>query len=326
MDNFTLGNYVDDFATIGSIDDFVQDTRVLLIRNTKKNTEIYKQEANDSTKKVIFESVCYNLNRTDFRDRTIIEYDAINSQKNTHELVHIDKYKNVLEQVKLFDDEAQYLSSTKGLKETNFQFYLVTFKSLRHTYRVISKFSNVLEMSKKFLVGNFTDNKITFNNHNEVFGLNKKIEMFIIDDTYLVINQAEASFENIFKMQSVFTNGATKILNENDGIKSIIHIESMNLLKDKVKDGKRIARRLIKIVEDEDRFKQTVENMDRIQEILSDSKSEFYEKIKDVEYKDGKLSVTPGNEDQLVFALSDAFYQAFISQTKNIDGSRINIR
>ncbi|MDK6598592.1 hypothetical protein QP226_10135, partial [Aerococcus urinae] len=88
---------------------------------------------------------------------------------------------------------------------------------------------------------------------------------------------------------------------------------SINFLKTKVINGKRLATRLIKIVSDTNRFTETVKHIDKIQTIKVDPNHKFYKEIKDVTYKNGKLSIPDDTKCvQLVNAISDAFVKAYI--------------
>ncbi|HEM5142613.1 TPA: hypothetical protein U1272_002069, partial [Streptococcus suis] len=154
-------------------------------------------------------------------------------------------------------------------------------------------------------------------------GFSKKIELLVVDDKYILINQAEAKFESVFKMNALFSGQATKILEDNEKIKSIFSDTTRNKLIDKVKSGKRMATRLIKITSDIDRFNKTVDNIKKIEEIIKDDTHTFYDKVKDVVYFEGQLTVPDGKEVQLLNAISDAFYHAIFSETDNVDESRM---
>ncbi|WP_288624393.1 hypothetical protein [uncultured Streptococcus sp.] len=220
--------------------------------------------------------------------------------------------------------------SYKGLDETKFTMYMVNLKTSKGDYKIFSKFSNVFELSKKYLFGQFLnrgnlkDSTFTLSEKDNVIGFNKKIELLVVDDNYVLINAAEAKFDSLFKMNALFSTKAGEILENNDKIKSIFNEETIEVLKEKVKSGKRMASRLIKITSDEDRFNKTIDNISKIEDIINDRNHKFHNKVKDVVYnKDGKLSVPEGEEVQLLNAISDAFYQAIFSETVNVDETRM---
>ena len=68
---------------------------------------------------------------------------------------------------------------------------------------------------------------------------------------------------------------------------------------------------------------KTIDNINRIKQIIDDENHIFHDEVKDVVYSDRKLSVPKGKEVQLLNAISDAFYRAVFSETDNVDGSRI---
>lgn len=330
MDNFSLSNIVDDIISLEKNSDFVQNIEVFLIRKVKQlENELYKQETSDETKQILFSSLKHELNQTRFKNRDVIPYDAVISKKNTHELVEVKVFPNIVETLGKFSDEEQYLTSTKGLNESKFHFYMVSLSVGQHSYKIFGNFSNVLELQKKYLIGrfvsrrNFTDSTLEFGNDNNIFGFNKKIELLVVDDQFILINQAESKFESLFQMNQLFSSQATNILNENEKIKQVFDDETRQKLIEKVSTGKRMASRLIKITSDKERFNKTVDNISKIQAIIANKDHKFYNKVKDVVFKEGKLSVPEGQEVQLLDAISDAFYYAIISETDNIDVARM---
>ncbi len=77
------------------------------------------------------------------------------------------------------------------------------------------------------LFGNFTDSKIKLRERNNLFGLNKKIDLMIVNDEKILINQAESKFDSIFGMNQKFAEQATEILNTNANINTIFEQASI---------------------------------------------------------------------------------------------------
>lgn len=323
MNEFNLVNIISDIISFGDEENYVQNIKVFLIRMTKSKNEIYKPEVNDKTKELLFSSLKEELDKSTFKNRDIMNYDTLNTKKNTHELVDVRQYKNIQEVLSDFDDENKYLVTTKGLDETKFTMYMISLKTPNGSYKIFSKFSNVFELSKKYLFGNLKDSTFKLSEKDNVIGFNKKIELLVVDDKYVLINAAEAKFDSLFKMNALFSTKASEILENNNKIKSIFDEVTIEVLKEKVKSGKRMASRLIKITSEEDRFNKTIDNISKIEEIINDKNHKFHNKVKDVVYKDGKLSVPEGEEVQLLNAISDAFYQAIFSETVNVDETRM---
>lgn len=324
MSEFNLLNVISDIISFGSEENYVQNIKVFLIRMTKSKNEIYKLETDDKTKKLLFSSLKEELEKSTFKNRDIMNYDTLITKKNTHELVDVHQYENIQKVLSDLDDENKYLVTTKGLDETKFTMYMVSLKASNgNNYKIFSKFSNVFELSKKYLFGNLKDSTFKLSEKDKVIGFNKKIELLVVNDKYVLINAAEAKFDSLFKMNALFSTKASEILENNDKIKSIFDEVTIEVLKGKVKSGKRMASRLIKITSDEDRFNKTIDNISKIEEIINDKNHKFHNKVKDVVYKDGKLSVPEGEEVKLLNAISDAFYQAIFSETVNIDETRM---
>ncbi|HEM4953454.1 TPA: hypothetical protein U1151_001607 [Streptococcus suis] len=323
MSVFDLNEVISDLVSLEQQQSFEQKIEIFLLVVKKKENEIYKQESDNRTKRVLFESLKSELEKSRFKNREVMAYDAVFSKKNTHELVNVGDYENIATKLEEFNDENKYLTSTHGMNEKKFHMYMISLKTDNHNYKIFGNFSNVLELKKKFIFGNFSDSRIEFSDSNNIVGFSKKIELLVVDDKYILINQAEAKFESVFKMNALFSGQATKILEDNEKIKSIFSDTTRNKLIDKVKSGKRMATRLIKITSDIDRFNKTVDNIKKIEEIIKDDTHTFYDKVKDVVYFEGQLTVPDGKEVQLLNAISDAFYHAIFSETDNVDESRM---
>ncbi|WP_143443225.1 hypothetical protein [Lentilactobacillus parakefiri] len=307
---------------------FEQNIGIFLIKLKKKDNEIYKQESNDETKKILFNSLKEGLIQSRFINRDVVPYDPVVNKKNTHELVTVSNFQNITKILDKFNDENQHLINTNGMNESKFHLYMVTLSCKEHNYKIFGSFSNVLALQKKYILGqfiskgNFTDSTIEFKDTNNTFGFSKKIDLLVIDDVYILINQAESKFESVFKMNELFSMQAKDIIDNNKKIRQVFSNETRGKLAKKVGSGKRMASRLIKITSDEKRFNETIDNIAKIQEIVSDKENKFYSKVKDVKFENGQLSVKEGQKIQLLNAISDAPYHADISQMENVDGSR----
>lgn len=323
MSGFDLNDIISDLVSLDQQQSFEQKIEIFLLVVKKKENEIYKQESDNKTKRVLFESLKSELEKSRFKNREVMAYDAVLSKKNTHELVNVGDYENIATKLEEFNDENKYLTSTHGMNEKKFHMYMISLKTDNHNYKVFGNFSNVLELKKKYIFGNFSDSKIQFSDSDSIVGFSKKIELLVVDDEYILINQAEAKFESVFNMNALFSDKATKILEDNEKIKSVFSTETVAKLTEKVRSGKRMATRLIKITSDTERFNKTIDNIQKIEEIITVNTHPFYDKVKDITYSNGKLSVPDGKEVQLLNAISDAFYHAIFSETDNVDESRM---
>lgn len=321
--SYNLDAIIDDLVSFDSYRNFEQNISLFLIALNKKETQIYKQESDDNTKNILFNSLKLGLEESSFKNREVINYDVITSKKNSHELVTVSDYPNIARKLDELNDENKHLTSNSGMDETNFRYYMVSLKTAKHSYKIFGNFDNIFKLKKKFLFGNLTNSKVKLSNSNNVVGFNKKISLLVIDDQYILINQATLMFESIFRMDTLFCSQAINILENNTKIRSVISDETLDNLFEKIKTGKRIAARFIKVTEDSERLKKTIDNIYRIEEIIDDENHIFHDKVKDVVYSDGKLSIPKGKEGQLLNAISDAFYHAVFSETDNVDGSRI---
>ena len=63
MNEFNLVNIISDIISFGDEENYVQNIKVFLIRMTKSKNEIYKLEANDKTKELLFSSLKEELDK-----------------------------------------------------------------------------------------------------------------------------------------------------------------------------------------------------------------------------------------------------------------------
>ncbi|MBZ2156401.1 hypothetical protein K1I51_07215 [Streptococcus anginosus] len=299
--------------------------KIFLIKITKKGIDLYKQEADQKTKKTLLKSIVESMEQPSFHKRDIKPYDPVITYKNVHEQVEVSEYENVQSVISQFNDEQQHLLSTSCETEKDLHNYLIEIKkSGVINLKFIGSFVNAFQLKKKMLFGNFTDSKIKLKERNNLFGLNKKIDLMIVNDEKILINQAESKFDSIFGMNKKFAEQATEILNTDANIKTIFEQASINFLKTKVINGKRLATRLIKIVSDTNRFTETVKHIDKIQTIKNDPNHKFYKEIEGVTFSNGKLSITDEkNCVQLINAISDALVTAYISEVETVEEGRM---
>ena len=339
--DFQFENILKDIESSMREKDFYKKTEIYLIKFTKEgNNEIYKQDSDDESKAILFESLKKEMQKSTFKDREIIDYDIVNKKRNTHELVTVSDYDNISNELNGFNDENLSLTSTKDLSERDFDLYMLSINTYNNNYKIFGSFSGVYKLQKKYLLGhyveygNFQDSKINFSKKDNIIGFNKKIDMFVVNDKFLLINQAQIKFDNLFKMEQYFSKKAIDILDGKNNditkyIKIVINEETRNNLIEKVKKYRTMATKLIKITDDKVRFEKTVNKIYKIVDYLPDENGNvkyenvFSNKIKDVKYKDKQLSVKKGKEMQVLIALSDSFYKAVISETQNVDESRI---
>lgn len=316
---FDLKKAIKDIKSHENNKNFFDKMEVFLIRITKEGNEIYKNNCDNKTKKVLFDMLRKEVDQLE--NRKIISYDILISKKNTLESVTTNDYPNIVKELNNFDDENCILPNTNGLTEIDFNLYMVKLKA-NDNYKIFGSFTGILKLKKKFIFGNFTGSKITFSESNNLIGFGKKIEMMVVNNQFILINQAETKFENLFKMKQRFSEQAVKILDENKELKNLFSEETRKRLKKTVNGHTTLATKLIKYTSDKNRFHKTVSNISRIQKIISKKKNVYHDKIKDVKYKNGQLTVKKGKEGQLIYALSDSLYTAYLSNTESIDKAR----
>ena len=312
-------------ASFSQQPDFDEYVKIFLIKIKKNEIFLYKQDADKKTKETVIKSIIESMGQSIFSNREIKPYDPVVTYKNVHEQVEVSNYGNIQSVISKFNDEQQHLLSSSSETEKTLHNYLVVIKKDDLiNLKFIGSFVNAFQLEKKWIIGNFTDNKINLRNQNNLFGLNKKIDLMIVNDDKILINQAESKFDSIFGMNQKFAEQATEILNTNANIKTIFEQASINFLKTKVINGKRLATRLINIVSDTNRFTETVKHIDKIQTIKDNPNHKFYKEIEGVTFSNGKLSITDEkNCVQLINAISDALVTAYISEVETVEEGRM---
>ena len=261
--------------------DFDEYVKIFLIKIKKNEIFLYKQDADKKTKETVIKSIIESMGQSIFSNREIKPYDPVITYKNVHEQVEVSEYENIQSVISQFNDEQQHLLRTSCETEKDLHNYLIEIKkNSTINLKFIGSFVNAFQLEKKMLFGNFTDSKIKLRERNNLFGLNKKIDLMIVNDEKILINQAESKFDSIFGMNQKFAEQATEILNTDVNIKTIFEQASINFLKTKVINGKRLATRLIKIVSDKNRFTETVRHIDKIQTIKMILIINFIKKLK----------------------------------------------
>ncbi|HEM4090501.1 TPA: hypothetical protein U1W06_001507, partial [Streptococcus suis] len=95
MSVFDLNEVISDLVSLDQQQSFEQKIEIFLLVVKKKENEIYKQESDNRTKRVLFESLKSELEKSRFKNREVMAYDAVFSKKNTHELVNVGDYENI---------------------------------------------------------------------------------------------------------------------------------------------------------------------------------------------------------------------------------------
>ena len=322
---FDLNEIINDIEYIEKDNNFCKKIEIFLIRIKKKKNEIYKQESSDKSKKLLFKSLKYELNQPSFKNREIVDYDIVMKKKNMHELVKISDFDNIGEELKKFDDGDEFMTSTRGLIEKDFDIYMVSITTKSNNYKIFGSFSGIFKLQKKYLFGvvpkgNFEDSKINFSDSDNIVGFNRKIDLLVVNNQFLLINQAQSKFDNLFQMNDYFSGEAIKRLNNIEKLKTLLTDSNSKQLAKKMKERKTMARKFIKITNDRNRFDETI---NRIGEYINNGEDDFLRiKIPDVTYKNHKLIAEKGKESELLDALADFSYTANVSKVQSKDESR----
>lgn len=127
--------------------------KIFLIKITKKGIDLYKQEADQKTKKTLLKSIVESMEQPSFHKRDIKPYDPVITYKNVHEQVEVSEYENVQSVISQFNDEQQHLLSTSCETEKDLHNYLIEIKkSGVINLKFIGSFVNAFQLKKKDVI------------------------------------------------------------------------------------------------------------------------------------------------------------------------------
>ena len=170
-------------ASFSQQPDFDEYVRIFLIKIKKNEIILYKQDADKKTKENVLKAIIESMEKSTFSNREIKPYDPVTTYKNVHEQVEVSEYENIQSVISKFNYEQKHGRSTRFETEKDLHNYLVEIKKDSViNLKFIGSFVNAFQLEKKMLIGNFTNSRIKLRERNNLFGLNKKIDLMIVND------------------------------------------------------------------------------------------------------------------------------------------------
>lgn len=295
--------------------------KIYVLRTKESPTEIYELEADDEVKTSILKILTEQFDRKSFLEKTVVEYDPVIQKNDTHKLIKANAFISVEEAVANLVHKSNLSHTLDDLDENSFSDYMVEFKYNENTYMALGSFASVSRTKKFGWFGNLTDNKLKSLDKDGVVGLNSRIDSLIVGDEIQIYGVQ--GFERVFELKKVFTDEAKKTLSK-ENVKKYISAEVLARLSENINNGGRLARRLAKLRNDEERLDAFFNNIDKIARIVGNVNHPNFKKMPDVTYDSVNkvLSVPTGKEEQLINVLSDSGYIAEVSGYKGWDSGR----
>lgn len=295
----------------------------LYLLNTRSNpTEIYKVETDEGIKETLFDIINSQYDSKRFQDKTIEEYDPVMMKRDTHQHLLANQYDSIWDVVKLLIDKPLINHTTNGILVGHFSDYMVEFTIDDEIYHAIGSFASVARMKKFGVFGNLSDNRLKSLKKDGVVGLNGQIDALVIGKHDILIHGAQG-FERVFELKKLFSDEARKTLDSRN-FKKHITKEVLENFDKSVNNGGRIARRLTKLRNNESRLDDFFTNIDKLSEIVGNSKHKNFKKFDSVMYdsQSQKLAVPACKEEQLLNIITDANYRAEVSGHIGYDEGR----
>ncbi len=318
-------NITEKIQNFSSVSDF--DTRMkIYFVETNDETNFYKMEAGKETKSRLMEIIVNQYAKPNFISKEVVNYDITITRQGTHQVLPIKQYANIQTIVESLSNDKAINPSISGMDEYDFSHYVVEFKIDDVNYYAFGQFQSVSKISKKMILGsmpNISNTELKVFRSDEIVGFNKYIDMLIYGDILLIHGGLKQTFEKIFHMEQLFTDTAIAIIENNESIAQVFSDETLEFLKTKIENKARITRRLIKIIDSNGRFEDTISNISELDSILKNPDHPHYKKVQDIEYNPNtrKISLKSGSNrvEQLINAISDGFYTSDIARHKGFD-------
>ncbi|EJM6036300.1 DUF4868 domain-containing protein, partial [Enterococcus faecalis] len=162
------------------------------------------------------------------------------------------------------------------------------------------------------ILGRFQDNTFRKIETDNFFGIDRDIDILLFDNEALIVNRF--ALQTIFKLNDYFTDRATTALKKLDEEKVLVNFEDF---KNDCLNDKLAARRMTKIINTEGRLEGFLQNTRHLPEVIEHFDLE-------IELNDNNQIIYNGSKEarsQILFCISDAYYQSFILQRLGEDPS-----
>ena len=323
MDNtIKIKELSDRFNEFSKRPDFDEYMSLYLLNTRSDPTAIYEVETDKEIKETLFDIISSQYDSKRFQDKVIEAYDPVMMKSDTHQHLLANQYDSIWTVVNLLINKSQINHTSKGVLVEHFSDYMVEFSIDSETYHAFGSVASVAKMKKFGVFGNLTNNKLKSINKDGVVGLNRQIDVLVIGKQDILIHGSQG-FERVFELKNLFSEEAKQTLNSSD-FRKYITKDVLDNLRKIVDNGGRIARRLTKLRNDEERLEDFFANIDKLTQIVGNPQHKNFKKFDAVTYepKSQKLSVPAGKEEQLLNIITDANYRAEVSGHIGYDEGR----
>lgn len=162
------------------------------------------------------------------------------------------------------------------------------------------------------ILGRFQDNTFRKIETDVFFGIDRDIDILLFDNEALIVNRF--ALQTIFKLNDYFIERATTALSELEEENVLVNFEDF---KNDCLNDKLAARRMTKIINTEGRLEGFLQNTRNLPEVIEHFDLE-------IELNDNNQIIYNGSKEarsQILFCISDAYYQSLILQRLGEDPS-----
>lgn len=184
----------------------------------------------------------------------------------------------------------------------NINYYCFVFRNNNQTVYLFRRFTKMKKM-RNGILGRIQDNSLRRIEARDFFGIDRDIDIIVFENEALIINRF--ALQTIFRLDDYFNQQAQQAL---ELISDNNIIENFDVFQNDCLNDKLAARRMTKILNTEGRLEGFFDNIDNLPDVIENFDLE-------IELNNDNRIMYNGSREarsQILFCISDAYYQSFI--------------
>lgn len=218
---------------------------------------------------------------------------------------------HIKEVINDIENEDNSVDDVEEVELEKLNYYCFKFIRDNKSLYIFRRFTKMKKI-RNGICGILQDNSFKKIEIDKFFGLDRDIDIIIFENEALIINRF--ALQTIFKLNDYFTSRAALALNKLDS-KNIF--ENFSEFQTDCINDKMAARRITKIINTEGRIEGFLDNIEQLPVVIE----QFDLDIELNDNKQIKYNGTKESRSQILFCISDAYYQSLILQRLGEDPS-----
>lgn len=252
---------------------------------------------------------CEVLNNS-FFDIRQAEYNPNIVMEGTLQVSNLDTA-HIREVINDIESEDNYVGDMEEVDLNNLNYYSFKFTQDNESLYIFRRFTKMKKI-RNGILGIFQDNSFKKLESKNFFGIDRDIDIIIFEDQVLIVNRF--ALQTIFKLNDYFTERTMLALEKLDQGEVI---ENFNDFQTDCINDKMAARRMTKIINTPRRIEDFLQHIDQLPNVIQ----QFDLEIELSEENKIKYNGTKEARSQILYCISDAYYQSFILQRLGEDPS-----